>query len=86
MAKNDNISYKEAMQEIEEGLHQLENEELDVDELTTKLKRISYLLKVCKGKLRSTEEEVNKILHETSEETDEEIDNETDEETNKEGE
>jgi len=37
---------------------------LDVDEITQKVKRVSYLLKLCREKLRNTEAEVDKILKE----------------------
>ncbi|TAJ09390.1 exodeoxyribonuclease VII small subunit [Marinilabiliaceae bacterium JC017] len=56
------ITYNEAITEIEEILSKIENEELDVDELSDKVKRVSILLKVCKDKLFKTEEEVEKIL------------------------
>jgi len=57
------ISYKEAVTEIEEILEQMESEELDVDELSDKVKRVSYLIKVCKDRLHQTEEEVENILN-----------------------
>ncbi|MBA7515339.1 hypothetical protein ES705_07378 [subsurface metagenome] len=43
--------------EIEEG-------EITVDELSAKVKRAAQLIKICKSKLISTEEDVNKILKE----------------------
>ena len=58
------ISYNEAMAEIEEILVKIENEELDVDELADKVKRVSVLLKTCKDKLTKTNEQVEKILKE----------------------
>ena len=58
------ISYKEAISEIEEILQKIENQELDVDELSDKVKRVYYLIKICKDKLHSTEKEVEKILAE----------------------
>jgi exodeoxyribonuclease VII small subunit len=61
MAKMD-ISYNDAVEEIEEILHQIENEELDIDILSDKVKRVSTLLKLCKKKLHQTEVEVQKIL------------------------
>ena len=61
MAKKD-ISYNDAVKEIEEILHQIENEELDIDILSEKVKRVSTLLKLCKKKLQQTENEVQKIL------------------------
>ncbi len=61
------ISYNEAIAEIEEVLEKIENEELDVDELAEKVKRVSVLLKVCKDKLFSTSEQVEQILKEMEE-------------------
>lgn len=58
------ISYNEAMAEIEEILDKIENEELDVDELAEKVKRVSSLLKTCKDKLTQTNEQVEQILKE----------------------
>lgn len=61
------ISYSEAMAEVEEILERIENEELDVDELAEKVKRVSALLKVCKDKLLKTNEQVEQILKEMEE-------------------
>ncbi|MCK3685706.1 exodeoxyribonuclease VII small subunit [Maribellus sp. YY47] len=58
------ISYSEAMAEIEEILEKIESEELDVDELAEKVKRVSSLLKTCKDKLTQTNEQVEQILKE----------------------
>jgi exodeoxyribonuclease VII small subunit len=57
-------TYKEAISEIEEILAQIENNELDVDELSEKVKRVSLLINFCKSKLKNTEEEIEKILRE----------------------
>lgn len=56
------MSYKEAMAEIEEIVLKLENNQLDVDELSVKVKRVSELITFCKSKLHETEEEVEKVL------------------------
>ncbi len=61
------ISYQEAIGEIEEILGRIEKEELDVDELAEKVKRVSALLKMCREKLIMTNEEVEKILGEMEE-------------------
>lgn len=58
------ITYQQAIKEIEEILSKIENEELDVDDLTVKVKRVASLIKACKDKLHTTEQEVNKILKE----------------------
>ncbi len=58
------LSYQEAVNEIDEILNKIENEELDVDELSAKVKRVSSLIKLCKEKLHKTEAEVENILKE----------------------
>ncbi|HKJ79942.1 MAG TPA: exodeoxyribonuclease VII small subunit [Prolixibacteraceae bacterium] len=61
------ISYNEAVSEIEDILEKIENEELDVDELAEKVKRVSVLLKLCKDKLTKTNDQVEQILKEMEE-------------------
>ncbi|MGC9353898.1 MAG: exodeoxyribonuclease VII small subunit [Mariniphaga sp.] len=61
------VSYNEAISEVEEILEKIENEELDVDELAEKVKRVSTLLKICKDKLLKTNEQVEQILNEMEE-------------------
>lgn len=62
MSEEMKMSYKEAMNEIEEIVAKLENNQLEVDELSGKVKRVSELIAFCKSKLHETEEEVEKIL------------------------
>ncbi len=57
-------TYQEAIDEIELILQKIENEELDIDELSEKVRRVAFLLKFCKDKLQKTNEEVEKILGE----------------------
>lgn len=57
-------TYQEAIDEIELILSKIENEELDIDELSEKVRRVAFLLKFCKDKLQKTNEEVEKILGE----------------------
>lgn len=61
------LTYNEAISEIEEILDKIENEELDVDELAEKVKRVSTLLKICKDKLHKTDDQVEQILKEMEE-------------------
>lgn len=56
------LNYKEAMAEIESIVAKLEDNQLDVDELSGRVKRVSELIAFCKSKLHETEEEVEKIL------------------------
>ncbi len=62
------LSYSDAIAEIELIIEKLENDELDVDDLTRKVKRVAELLNYCKMKLRNTEEEVQKILKDFADE------------------
>jgi exodeoxyribonuclease VII small subunit len=57
-------TYQEALVEIEEILVRIESNELDIDELAEKVKRVAFLLKLCKDKLQKTHEEVERILGE----------------------
>ena len=56
--------YNDAITEIETILEQMENEELDVDVLSEKVKRVSHLIKACREKLLQTEEEIEKVMKE----------------------
>ncbi len=50
------------MQEIEQVIAEIENDELDVDVLAKKVKRVATLIDICKDKLYKTEQEVEDIL------------------------
>jgi exodeoxyribonuclease VII small subunit len=58
------VSYKQAIEEIEAILERIENQDLDVDDLGNMLKRVNDLIHICKKKLHSAEKEVEKILKE----------------------
>lgn len=60
-------TYTEAFSEIEEIIEKIENDELDIDDLAEKVKRVSVLIKICKEKLYSTEKEVENILKQMDE-------------------
>lgn len=57
-------TYNDAIIEIEEILSQIENNEVNVDELSVKVKRVALLLEQCKEKLKKTEIEVEKLIEE----------------------
>jgi exodeoxyribonuclease VII small subunit len=61
-------SYREAIEELEAIVQEIENETVDVDVLTEKVKRATYLIKLCKKKLRETDDNIKKILKEFEEE------------------
>lgn len=63
MAKKE-IKYEEAVALLEEIVDKMENDELDIDQLSDQLKRAKELVKLCKGKLTKTDEEIKKLLSE----------------------
>ena len=58
------LSYNDAIEEIESIINKIENQELNIDDLSANVKRVAELLNFCKMKLKNTEEEVQKILKE----------------------
>lgn len=61
---NEDISYTEAHNELQEIVNEMENAEISIDELHIKILRASELLKICKDKLFKTEKNVQDILEE----------------------
>jgi len=59
---NDTANYTEAYEELQRIVSEIENGEISVDELSEKVKRATQLIRICKLKLTTTEEDVNKIL------------------------
>ncbi len=58
------VKYEEAMRQLEEIVTKIENNELDIDELTTQLRKAKELITLCKDKLLKTDEELKRILEE----------------------
>lgn len=56
------ISYDKAFEELQKIVSDMEEGEIGVDVLSEKVKRASELIKICKEKLTSTEEDIQKIL------------------------
>ena len=61
---NEEINYSSAFEELQKIVSEIEQGEISVDELSEKVKRAALLIKVCKTKLTTTEEDVNRILKE----------------------
>ena len=57
-------NYKEAFEELQEIVSEIEEGNISVDELSSKVKRAALLIKICKDKLTATEGDVNQILRE----------------------
>jgi exodeoxyribonuclease VII small subunit len=68
MGKKRQLTYSEALEEINTIIEKIESNELNIDDLSDNVKRVSELLKFCKAKLRATEQEVEEILNDFDEE------------------
>ena len=58
------IKYEAALAELQTIVSKMENDELDIDQMSDQLKRAQELIKLCKDKLTKTDEEIKKILAE----------------------
>lgn len=54
--------YEDAVKQLETLVEQLENDELDIDQMTKQLKKAQQLIKMCKDRLTKTDAEIQKIL------------------------
>ncbi|KGF16349.1 exodeoxyribonuclease VII [Prevotella sp. S7-1-8] len=54
--------YEDAIKQLESIVEKLENNELDIDELSRQLKTAQRLIKLCKDRLTKTDAEIQKIL------------------------
>lgn len=61
------ITYTEAFSELQEIVTEIENEEIGIDLLESRIKRASELLKICRDKLYKTEKSVTDIFKEIKE-------------------
>ena len=56
------IKYEEAVVQLEQIVRKMEYDELDIDTLAAELKKAQELIKLCKTKLTSTDEEIKQLL------------------------
>ncbi len=56
--------YEAAFAELQTIVRKMENDGLDIDQMSDQLKRAQELIKLCKDKLTKTDEEIKKILAE----------------------
>jgi exodeoxyribonuclease VII small subunit len=57
------IKYEEAMRQLQEIVRKMENDELDIDQMSDQLKKAQELIKICRDKLTKTDEEIQKLLN-----------------------
>ncbi len=63
MAKKE-IGFNEAMRGIEVILKSIEEGEPDIDKLSEKVKKAAELIRICRQRLRETEEKIDGIMEE----------------------
>ena len=56
------LKYEAALAELQSIVRKIENDELNIDQMSEQLKRAQELIKLCKDKLSKTDEEIKKIL------------------------
>lgn len=56
------LTYRDAIAELETILRALENDTVDVDELTSRVQRSAELIRLCKQKLRTAEDAIDRVF------------------------
>lgn len=62
MENTENLTYTEAIGELERIIASIRSENCDVDTLAERTRRAATLLAFCRSRLTATEEELEKIL------------------------
>jgi exodeoxyribonuclease VII small subunit len=66
------ISYSDAIDELEQLLDDIEGDEVDLDGLTDKVERASELIGHCRDKIESTEMQIDTIIDDLESDLEEE--------------
>ena len=56
------MKYSKAMQRLEEIIKRIENDEIDVDELSEQVKEAVALVRLCKDKIEKADLEVKEVV------------------------
>lgn len=59
---DDTMGYAEAVAELERILDELADDDVDVDVLSSKVARAAVLIRLCRGRIRAAELQVNEIV------------------------
>ena len=78
MADEESIGYADAMRELEDILDDLEDDDLDVDVLATKVERASTLIQLCRDRIGAARVQVERVVASLDEPADESGDSEAD--------
>jgi exodeoxyribonuclease VII small subunit len=68
MANADQLKYRKAVERLDEIISQIENEDVDVDELSMQVKEAVELIRLCKAKIDKAEMEVKQVVEEFAKE------------------
>jgi exodeoxyribonuclease VII small subunit len=60
----DDLPYGEAVDELERILAELDDEELDVDALASKVRRAAQLIRVCRSRIAGARLEIERVVTE----------------------
>jgi len=63
------MKYSKALQRLEEIINKIESEEIDVDDLSARVKEAVELIRICKKKIEKAEMEVKEVVDKFEEET-----------------
>ena len=56
------ISYEAALKQLEEIVAKMEDNEMDLESMTTELKKAQGLVKLCKDRLQQTDKDIQALL------------------------
>lgn len=56
------VKYSKAVEKLDEIIRKIESEDIDVDELSLKVKEAVELVKMCKLKIEKAELEIKKVV------------------------
>jgi exodeoxyribonuclease VII small subunit len=67
--KYETVKYEEASRELQTIIDQLQEESVPIDELGEKTKRAAELIRFCRQKLRTTQQDLDQLFAEDDEES-----------------
>lgn len=56
------ITYEKAIAELQSLVNDLQEDAIGIDQLSVKIERAAELIRFCREKLRSTEEEIDRLF------------------------
>ena len=65
----DELNYRNAIERLDEIISMIENDDIDVDELSLQVKEAVNLVKMCKAKIDKAEMEVKQVVDEFAKES-----------------